>query len=175
MKLYFRVLILVVSCVLFLSLHAAAQAPRPYVGSPAFEKMKQLVGSWEGTMDMGRGPETVMASYKLTSGGSAIIETIFQGVPQEMVTVFHDNPKKQLMMTHYCSLGNQPIMSLKSMDHNMLKFELVHDSGINVDQEKHMHAAAISIEGNNTMVQHWTKYEGGKSGGVVKVVYARVR
>lgn len=175
MTTYKLILAAVTSFVLFISIQAGAQEPKPYVGSEAFEQMKQLVGSWEGTMDMGKGPQKVMASYKLTSGGSAIVETVFKGAPHEMITVFHDNPKKQLTMTHYCSLGNQPTMSLKSMDKNALVFDLVHDSGIDVAHEKHMHGAAITFEGNDKMTQHWTKFEGGKNQGVVKVGYSRVQ
>ena len=43
---------------------------KPYVGSKAFQRMQQLVGNWQVTMDMGKGPQTMKANYRLTSGGS---------------------------------------------------------------------------------------------------------
>ena len=74
--------IVVVSTLLTIgSFQAAAQEQKPYVGTPEFEQMKQLVGSWEGMMDMGDGPKMVTTNYKLTSGGSAIVETAFEGAP----------------------------------------------------------------------------------------------
>ena len=60
------------------SAQVSAQETDRYVGSEAFERVKQLVGFWEGTIDMGQGPEKITASYKLTSGGSAIVETVFE-------------------------------------------------------------------------------------------------
>ena len=40
------------------SVMAAEQESKPYVGSEAFERMKQLVGTWEGEMDM-RNPTVI--------------------------------------------------------------------------------------------------------------------
>ena len=36
----------------------AADAPKPKTGSPEFERMKTLVGTWKGKTDMGQGPST---------------------------------------------------------------------------------------------------------------------
>ena len=91
MKTYRLILAGMVGLLVFGSAQVAAQEHKPYVGSQAFERMKQLVGSWEGTMDMGKGPEKIPAGYKLTSGGSAIVETVFEGTPNEMMTVYHDD------------------------------------------------------------------------------------
>ena len=175
MTAYKSILAAVMSLMVFVSIQAAAQEQKPYVGSEAFEQMKQLVGSWEGTMDMGKGPEKVTANYKLTSGGSAVVETAFKGEPHEMMTVFHDDAQKKLKMTHYCMLGNQPKMTLKSMEKNKFVFDLAHDSDIDVAQEKHMHAATISLDGTDKMTQYWTKFEGGQKKEIVEVVYNRVK
>ena len=48
-------------------------------------------------------------SYKVVSGGSALMETIREPNGTEMVTGFHPDGDR-LLMTHYCSLGNQPRM-----------------------------------------------------------------
>ena len=54
-KLFFAVLI---GLMAYGSIPAVAQeqTPPPYVGSAAFERMKQLAGSWQGMMDMGCSP-----------------------------------------------------------------------------------------------------------------------
>ncbi len=152
-----------------------AEEYKPYVGSKAFEQMKQLVGTWEGTMDMGKEQKNITASYKLTSGGSAIIETVFADTPMEMVTVYHDDSNKTLQMTHYCMLGNQPKMALKSMENNQLWFTLSPDSDVDLAKERHMHAAAITFDGPTHMTQHWTEFKDGKMGKTATIVYSRVK
>lgn len=155
--------------------HLLADEPKPSVGSKAFEQMKQLVGIWEGTMDMGKGQEKITASYKLTSGGSAIVEMVFEGTPKEMMTVYHDDSNQTLQMTHYCMLGNQPTMTLTSMKNNQLQFSLSSDADVEVAKERHMHAAAITFDGPTTMTQRWTEFKDGKMGKPAKIVYTRIK
>ena len=57
----------------------------PYSGSKEYERMKQLVGVWEGTSNMGKEGQTIRVEYRLTAGGSAIVETLFPGTPEEMI------------------------------------------------------------------------------------------
>jgi hypothetical protein len=165
-----------VICLLaFGSIQAAEPEQKPYVGSEGFELMKQLVGSWETTMNKGEGTVKMTASYKLTAGGSAIVETIFEGAPHEMVTVYYDNPGRKLSLTHYCMLRNRPKMALQSMKANELTFDLSKNSGINEAKEDHMHSLSITFEGKDKMVQHWTRFEGGKKKEVVEIAYNRTK
>lgn len=157
------------------SLYLSAQEHSPYVGSKAFEQLKGLVGSWEGMMEMGEGPMKITADYKLTSGGSAIVETVFKGAPHEMISVFHDNHKGKLSMTHYCALHNQPKMALKSSNKNELKFKLSKDADIDVANEIHMHSLTIKFDGNDKMTQYWTNFTEGKKGDVVEIAYKRIQ
>jgi hypothetical protein len=142
--------------------------------SKEFERLKQLVGVWEGTADMGKERETVRAEYRLTSGNSAVVETLFPGTPEEMVSVYHDR-KGKLAMTHYCSLHNQPHMTLKKTDARTLDFVFAKDNDINPAKETHMHALSIAFEDNDHIVQKWTMFEKGKASGVVTVKLARMR
>jgi len=175
MKTHRLILAGIIGLLAFGSLQVIAQEQKPYVGSEAFERLKQLVGSWEGMMDMGKGTEKITASYKLTSGGSAILETVFEGAPHEMVTVYHDNPNRKLTMTHYCMLGNQPKMVLKGMENNQLMFDLSKDADIDVANETHMHAATIKFEGKDKMTQHWTEFKNGKETKGVEIAYTRIK
>lgn len=154
---------------------AEEQEQKPYVGSEAFEQMKQLVGSWEGTMDMGKGPKKVTTSYKLTSGGSAIVETVFKGAPHEMVTVYHDDAHRQMQLTHYCTLGNQPKMGLTAMKGNELTFDLAKDADLDAAHDAHMHAMKITFNDKDTITQQWTQFEAGKEKQVAKVAYTRIK
>ena len=75
----------------------------------ALEKMKKLVGTWLAADQEGKPTDQVMSIIKVTAGGSAVHETLMPGQPHEMVSVYTvDGP--DLIMTHYCVLGNQPRM-----------------------------------------------------------------
>ncbi len=84
----------------------------------AFERFKGLAGDWEIVSTKDESQHGKIASrYHLTAGGNAVVETVFPGEEMEMVTVYHRDGD-QLMLTHYCHLGNQPRMRTKSIDDN---------------------------------------------------------
>lgn len=146
-----------------------------YVGSKAFERMKKLAGNWEGSTDFGQGPQTMKASYKLTSAGSALIETFHEGTPHEMVSVYHDNKNRKLTMTHYCAEHNQPKLILQGMDNNKMTMDLSSDNEIDIASENHIHSAAIQFEGADKMTHVWTSFKGGKKDMVVKIAFNRMK
>jgi hypothetical protein len=170
-------LVIAVVCFSFAGLHAAyagEHPPGPYPGSKEFERMKQLVGAWEGTADMGKEGEKLRVEYRLTAGKSALVETISPGTPEEMVSVYHDR-KGKLAMTHYCMLHNQPRMTLKKADARTLDLVFAKDNDINPAKETHMHALSIAFEDDDHIVQKWTTFEQGKAKGVVTLNLTRVR
>ncbi len=175
MKINKLILASLIGCLAFGSLQLTAQEQEPYIGSAEFERLKELVGSWECEADMGNGPQVITISYRLTSGGSVIVDTIFAGSPHEMITVYHDNSKGNLTLTHYCMLGNQPKMVLKSNEMDELSFALSEDSDIDVANETHMHSVKFKFEGNDDMVQSWKNYEGGKESKVMSFAFKRVQ
>jgi hypothetical protein len=89
----------------FTGVQAGEKMGAPVNHSKDFDRMKELVGVWEGKADMGKGMETLRITYELTSAGNAIVERFDAGKPHEMVTIYYDYDGK-LVMTHYCSLGN---------------------------------------------------------------------
>src|SRR5437868_11062744 len=106
---------LLVSPVLLLALQLAAygddktgtQPPRPT--NSGLETMKKLAGTWLAADKDGQPTDQVVSIIKVTAGGSAVHETLFPGQPHEMVSSYTvDGP--DLVMTHYCVLGNQPRM-----------------------------------------------------------------
>ncbi len=172
-----KILVVGLLCFLFVgtSLAIADEGHKPYVGSKALERMKQLEGNWEGTGDFGKGGEKVKANYRLTSANSTIIETFHVGMPHEMVSVYHDDKNKKLTMTHYCAVANQPKLVLADFENNKLTMNLSSDSDIDVAREMHIHSAAIEFEGPDKMTQMWTSYMGGKQAQVVKVSFNRIK
>ncbi len=155
-----------------LSAYAGEYQKIPVAHSADFNRMKELAGVWEGKADMGKGIETIKATYELTSAGNAVVERLFAGQPHEMVTVYYDFGGK-LGMTHYCSLGNQPHMDLMSSGENSLMFVLsVKNPNLSSVKETHMHALMISFNGKDNITHTWTLYENGekKADTVIKLV-----
>ncbi len=145
----------------------------PYTGSKEFERLKALAGTWEGTGGMGTEQEKVRVEYRLTAGGSAIVETLFPGTPHEMVSVYYDR-KGELAMTHYCMLRNQPHMRLERATANSLEFVLGEGSGFDPAKEPHMHALTITFGDSDHITQKWTLFEEGKAKGVSTFSLSRV-
>ncbi len=129
--------------------------------SKEFNKLKVLVGKWEGKSEMGKEgmPKDYVVEYKLTSNGSAILETAFPGAPQEMVSVYYDD-KGKLSMKHYCALGNQPFMQLTGSDDNSISLDFASINSIDPEKEPHMHSLKIIFNDDNNIIQNWTSHDG---------------
>lgn len=140
---------------------AGEQMGTPVAHSRDFDRMKELVGVWEGRADMGKGLEQFRITYEITSAGNAIVEKFAAGQPHEMVTVYYDYDGK-LVLTHYCSLGNQPHMEITDSGMGTMQFVLSQRAPNLVSlQEMHMHAHGITLDGKNSMTQTWTLYDKG--------------
>ena len=144
---------------------AEHEMPPPYTGSSALEKIKALAGDWTGTVAHGAGPnagkkEDTTVSYRVTSNGSAVVETIFEGTPMEMTSVYYDRDGK-LAMTHYCAVANRPLLSLTKESKSDIVLSYL--SGEELDPKKDMHISGLEIElkGTNQMVQRWKGLENG--------------
>ncbi len=133
----------------------------PYSGSKEFERMKGLVGVWEGTSNMSKEGERVKVEYRLSSGGSSVVETLFLGTPYEMVSVYFDN-KGQLTMTHYCALRNQPTMKLQKADARNLNFMFAGGTNIDPKKEAYMRSLTITFVDKNQIIEKWTSFKEGK-------------
>jgi hypothetical protein len=149
---------------LFAGLFTAYAGESPnltYYGSKEFERMKALVGAWEGTAKMPQAGEKARVEYRLSSGGSAVVETLFPGTPHEMVSVYYDI-KGKLTMTHYCALRNQPRMTLEKADAQNLYFMFIGGSNIDPKKDAHMHSLKISFVDKDHIIQKWMLFTDGK-------------
>jgi len=120
------------------------QPPAPPKNA-GLDKMKTLVGTWVTADKDGKPTDEVVSVIKLTAGGSVIHETLFPGQPHEMVSIYTVDGS-DLVMTHYCMLGNQPRMkaSAKSPG-NKLNFEFAGGSNLDPKKDRHMHSAVLTI------------------------------
>lgn len=129
-----------------------------------FDRMTALVGTWEGTgpaMKPEEKPQQVTVQYALTSGGSAVVETMGPGTPHEMVSIYHAE-KGKVAMTHYCMLGNHPTLALKKASAEKMEFEMKGTNGVSSLKEPHMHSLVITFHGPDQITQEWTSFANGK-------------
>jgi hypothetical protein len=129
----------------------AAEPLQGKKGSPEFERMKSLVGTWTGKTELpGQGLVDLTVQYRLLAGGSVLEERCFQGTPGEMITMYYDQGNK-LAMTHYCALGNRPAMTLASSNAKSLTFDFDAACGIDPTKESHMHAMTLRFDDADTI------------------------
>jgi hypothetical protein len=102
--------------------------PKPTTNA-AFEKLKSLAGTWNANILKVDGAKTTV-EYRVTAGGSAVMETMFVGEPHEMVNVYTIDGDS-LLATHYCSAQNQPLlkMNAEKSSADRLVFDLVKVTG----------------------------------------------
>jgi hypothetical protein len=114
-----------------------------------FERLKKLAGTWLAADQNGNPTDQVVSIIKVTAGGSAVHETHFPGQPHEMVSVYTvDGP--DLIMTHYCVLGNQPRLKADpKAPANQICFQFAGGSNLDPKKDKHMHAGTLTIVDND--------------------------
>ena len=139
----------------------AGEPPKPKPASVEFERMKSLVGTWKGTVDMGEGPIEMVSNYRLMAGGTVLEEKVFAGTPNEMTTMYYDKDGK-LALTHYCVMGNRPGMVLESADAKTMKFAFDKTCGINPKKESHMHALTLRFDDADTITASCKAFMDGK-------------
>lgn len=125
------------------------------------ERLKELVGTWNGTDPEGK-PVTI--TYKLVSADNSVLEMIDFGEKKgSMVTVYHLD-KNKTMMTHYCSMGNQPRMILdkSGKDPNRLSFRFVDATNLESKDAPHMHGMTFTFKDKDHFIQEWTMRANGK-------------
>jgi len=128
----------------------------------AFNKMIHLAGRWQGTQNSAEGVKPVVVEYALTAGDTALIETLFPGSPNEMVSVYHGDGE-DVLMTHYCVMGNQPRMQLeKSEDPKVMKFVYKDGTSMSSADDPHMHQLIMTLIDEDHIKHEWSFYAGGQ-------------
>ena len=142
---------------------AAEEKQSKIAPSPAYDKMKTLVGAWEGTANEGGKQMPVSTRFQLVAGSSVLADWLGEGTPHEMVTMFHMDGN-DLMATHYCAAHNQPRMVLMTGDDpNRLVFKFKDGTNIQANAG-HMQQVAFIFDGANHHVEEWTYLQNGKEG-----------
>jgi len=101
-------------------------------------------------------------NYRVTSGGSAVEETIMKGTEHEMVSMYHLDGDK-LVMTHYCMLGNQPhLVARRSSDPHVIAFDFAGATNMRSANDPHMHDMQLTVKDKNHIESTWEGYKDGK-------------
>jgi hypothetical protein len=132
------------------------------VNCPALDPFKSLAGKWVGKMGTGSESHDAVVTYKVTSNGSAVVETIDPGGAHEMVTVIHPDGD-ELVLTHYCAIGNQPRMKASGKsDGKNVKFAFVDATNLKSPNDMHMHDVAFEFVDKDTIKTTWRNFLDGK-------------
>jgi hypothetical protein len=141
-----------VACGLLLTLSLASYGDdKPQGKLPApptnagLEQMKKLAGTWLVADADGKPTDQIGSIIKVTAGGSVVHETTAPGQPHEMVSVYTvDGP--DLIMTHYCVLGNQPRLKADpNSSANQLVFNFAGGGNLDPKKDRHMHDLTLTI------------------------------
>jgi hypothetical protein len=141
---------------------------------PGLEQFKQLAGEWVGKERIKEGHD-LHVTYKVTAGGSAVVETLFPGTEHEMISVIHPDGD-DLVLTHYCMLGNQPQMrSTGNGEGNQIAFKFARATNLKSEKDMHMHDVTFTFVNKDTLRAEWTHYKDGKAAGQVTFEVKRKR
>jgi hypothetical protein len=123
----------------------------------SFEELKSLDGSWEGKASNG---QPVQVAYRVTSNGSALMSEI-KG-KDDMISMFNLDGER-LLMTHYCSAGNQPRMvASTSPDGKTITFDFLDATNLASPEAGHMTRMVLSMPDANHHTEEWVYTDHGK-------------
>src|SRR5208282_2782161 len=137
--------------VVLLGLSAAAFAQSD--AQKSFDNLKNLAGSWEGSVD----GKAMHVSLRVTSMGNALMhEMSMAGRSDDPITMFYVDGNR-LLLTHYCDAGNRPRMTATmSPDGKTVDFAFVDVNNYNPAQGGYMqHAVFTSVDADHH-TEEWT-------------------
>jgi len=110
----------------------------------SFDKLKTLVGSWEGTFE----GTPIHVTIRVTSTGNAIMHEMTGAERPDddenhPLTVFYLEGDR-LLLTHYCDMGNRPRMVAKmTPDGKTVEFDFLDMANYSNAQGSHMDHACL--------------------------------
>lgn len=137
----------------------------------ALDRIKTLVGTWEGRVATLDGPPGTVR-YELTGGGNTVVEKLFPGTDHEMMTVYHLDGDA-LLATHYCAMGNQPVMKLEKSTPSELRFGFAGGTNMDPAKDVHIHSGRLRWTDGGRLESEWDVYEGAKKTGSNRFFLAR--
>src|SRR5260370_11169321 len=97
----------------------------------------------------------------VTAGRSALHDTLFS-FNDTAIAAIYTVDGQDLVMTHYCVLGNQPRMKADPKSPaNEIRFQFAGGSNLDPKKDKHMHAATLTIVDDDHIEIAGVGWEGG--------------
>lgn len=124
--------------------------------------VKSLAGTWQMTDE--KGAVSVSNVFAVTSNGAVVREIMFPGSPHEMTNTYHMDGD-DLLVTHYCAVGNQPRMHCVRSTPTELVF--VYDSITNFSGKEgttYMAELTLTKVDADTLKQTWHHWTMGPDG-----------
>jgi hypothetical protein len=138
-----------------------------------FTALKGLAGDWVEIGKDGKPTDKVVSSIRVTAGGNTVQETLFPGTEHEMVTMYYLDGA-DLVLTHYCMLGNQPHLRAEPGDDSTtIAFKFASISNLKTPEARHIHGATLTIEAKDRFKAVWVANEDGKACHEVKLDLVR--
>ena len=169
-----RFSILLIAMTLIVPAALADDVPQGSLGldaEEAFDVLKQLEGTWTGealVVPVGQSKEdgvqsTTTVKYKTIANDTSVMATYAEGLPMEMVSLYHLDGKNELVHTHYCAVGNQPTMRFeKTGDPGVIKFEFSSGTNMDVNKDGHVHAGTMHLNADGTLESATELWRDGK-------------
>ena len=148
---------LALSVLLFTASVAFAQT----AAQKSFDQLKTLAGSWEGKDSQGT---PVQVTFRDTAGDSALMSEIHgHHGPEGMISMFHLDGPNRLVLTHYCTAGNQPrLQAASSPDGKTFTFNFFDATNLATPDAGHMQRVVFTIVDANHHTEDWTFADHGK-------------
>lgn len=126
----------------------------------ALDQIKILDGNWTGKNSQG---DPLTVTFRETAGGSALLSEIDGEHGHDMVSMIHlDNDR--LLLTHYCSIGNQPRMSASlSPDGKSVTFNYVDATNLKTPDAGHMQKVVFNMADADHHTEEWTFVDHGQT------------
>lgn len=136
----------------------------------AFQKLRALVGTWEGTDGQGG---VVRSKFESVASGTAVLETLSMSGMDEMLTVYTVD-KETIALMHYCPTNNQPQMRAipPAGVIKELSFEFQRAGNLPDLNVGHEHKLVLQFKDEDHIVERWTWRKNGRDS---EMVYRLVR
>ena len=141
---------------------AAVDTQQKSAAVQGFERLKALEGEWIDVDGIFGTKGAVAVTYKVTGGGTAVVETFPANTPYEMVTVYHLDGD-QVTLTHYCTSNTQPQMRSKGLTGSVLAFDFAGGANIDPAKTSHMHSAKLEFLSADEIRGTWDNWTNGKA------------
>lgn len=166
-----------------MAMASIALAGGTFTADEAFQTLLKLEGTWTGeavVVPTGQSREdaaktTTTVSFK-NIGNSSVMQTFAAGTPAEMVSMYHQNGKQELIHTHYCAIGNQPSMTFRpTEEEGAIDFRFTRGTNMDVNSDAHAHHSHFRIIDEDTYETRTENWAGGRLASTRYTLMKRVK